>query len=772
MCGICGYVGNKPADPLFIKILLMYNETRGDDATGFVINNIIKKDNDKVTKFLQTNPIVISPDDVNFTVIAHARKRSVGWNTKENAHPVGMYKGGAEKEDYDLVLAMNGTIENKDEIADKFNAKFPNMHEVSDTRILAKAMTEAGEKGFKKVIEGYSGIATLVFFSPKYPNQLMVYKDTQRPLFYWEKSENEMYISSMEEPLRTLDVPKEAIKSFEDEHLYTIKEGKIIHDIKIIRNPIKPVSKVKQLNYYEDVDYGYPKNKSTWDYKAGQWVEDNDSWKGNSRIRKNDLHSAMVVDAEIDIVKLGKDQESTINRRKDKSKIYVILDRYQRNGHYLTGSYIVDNDGKEVTNVVDHKGPMTTLFCINGYRCKGKPEYDILLERLRRGKKDNGLDLTKWRITPLSEYVEYFKYPAMTQSQEGHRWALNEEWEKTMHKAGGTFNIDIFLCSVIYTCKYTDKQTVRSQKLLCKTESIITRRSSLKKVDNEDDDIYLTHDQHQLMCILTDEISSSNIIEAGTIMRAFSLKVQKSCDGDLRRFFFNLLVDLLNKEGIINDDSMAEFKSDKDFKTVGIVKEIDDALKIYKKRLNKTAEDDDRAPSDGDLLKELGNKNQTYQKPGFNNEMWDTSSEELSDIFETWGDKDNPREFYEAVLLSMNNLQTSKDKEIYAIINGDELEMRAEAIRLYSLWFKINTEQKEKEPEEDVEEQAVIENPTPGEWEKDVIIQLIEHKAGLTSTVDMLKSYADIDKTENIRKIQKVLQGCEEILEKTYNEVK
>ena len=97
-CGMVGYCGDVPADPNLLKLMMLYNQERGEDSTGFAINNVITKDTIKVSKFLMKNPINIAPEDENFTFVAHARKRSSGGATfKELAHPFGMYRCGTEK---------------------------------------------------------------------------------------------------------------------------------------------------------------------------------------------------------------------------------------------------------------------------------------------------------------------------------------------------------------------------------------------------------------------------------------------------------------------------------------------------------------------------------------------------------------------------------------------------------------------------------------------------------------------------------------------------
>ena len=268
-CGITAYCGSEPANPNIIKMIMMYNEERGEDSTGWAVNNVITKDTEKVKKFITQHELVTSDEDENYTIVAHARKASSGHKySKELAHPFGVYIGEVEKEKYDLVLAMNGTLTNANLLSEKWGVEFK-VGTNSDTQMLARAMAKLGEEDYTEALELYDGTATLAFFSPKYQNTLMIYKDPERTLFYWCASESQMYISSMEEPLVAIGAQKLEVKSFEANTLYTIVGGKIKVEKKIVRTPLKP-----KITNYKTANYGHGGHQNKF------WQDDMDDMRG------------------------------------------------------------------------------------------------------------------------------------------------------------------------------------------------------------------------------------------------------------------------------------------------------------------------------------------------------------------------------------------------------------------------------------------------------------------------------------------------------------
>ena len=106
MCGIVGYIGNKQAYPILIKVLQRL-EYRGYDSAGIALIN----DNDNLNLYKSKGKVAdlihfAEKNDVSGTIgIAHTRWATHGEPNQINAHP--HYSQSEE-----LVIIHNGIIEN------------------------------------------------------------------------------------------------------------------------------------------------------------------------------------------------------------------------------------------------------------------------------------------------------------------------------------------------------------------------------------------------------------------------------------------------------------------------------------------------------------------------------------------------------------------------------------------------------------------------------------------------------------------------------------
>lgn len=226
-CGLVGYCGDRPADPDKIRLLQLYNVSRGEHATGISIDNEIFKDAIPATQFLAKRRDVydLIPSAKIFTIIGHNRQASSGSKDKsELAHPF-----LEEKEDGkgSMILAHNGTINNIISIGQKY--KVDHSHNTSsDSWTLTKILVNLKDEEMLELLKGYTGYANLLFYRTTTKNTLFVHKDPERPLFAFQETPTQMYISSIVESLVAIGGTKETIIEFEPFTIYKIVKGVVV----------------------------------------------------------------------------------------------------------------------------------------------------------------------------------------------------------------------------------------------------------------------------------------------------------------------------------------------------------------------------------------------------------------------------------------------------------------------------------------------------------------------------------------------------------------
>lgn len=220
MCGIIGYSGKENYDLDKIKFLMLWNSyERGKDATGiYTPSSGVLKDNDPAHRFFYLKEMKkLVPDN---QLIAHVRAKTIGQNLAKNAHPFDVD---------DIVLAHNGTLIEYFDLATKYGMKGTDWD--VDSQILAKGVSLAFKEGTTidnlkiDAFSEYRGAVAALFYS-KSLDTMFVFRDDQRPLYYAYDKNKDMYISSIDDALRALDL--EDIKQFEPNNLYVIDHGVIV----------------------------------------------------------------------------------------------------------------------------------------------------------------------------------------------------------------------------------------------------------------------------------------------------------------------------------------------------------------------------------------------------------------------------------------------------------------------------------------------------------------------------------------------------------------
>lgn len=225
MCGIIGFSSKKNYNYDKIKMLMFWNSVdRGLDATGiYTPKSGIIKDNVPVSKFMTSGKYTNKLKKDNL-LVAHVRKRSVGMNTLDNAHP---FKYG------DVITVHNGTLSNHWALASKYKLDLKDYD--TDSQILSSVINinYQNNEDFK-ILSEYVGYAAILSYNEK-TGILTACRDDHRPLYYGYIN-NDLYISSIEESLELIEC--EHITPFIENMIYSIKDGDVIN---IIPYPSKPV---------------------------------------------------------------------------------------------------------------------------------------------------------------------------------------------------------------------------------------------------------------------------------------------------------------------------------------------------------------------------------------------------------------------------------------------------------------------------------------------------------------------------------------------------
>jgi len=231
MCGIVCFSGKTNFNLDKINLLLYWNyKERGSDATGFYTPKTgLIKNCDKAEDFLVSQREKLSEDTM---LIGHVRQGTVGKQNPSNAHP---FEYKMEGKAGTIIGLQNGTLSNHSRLANEYGLKHADWD--TDTQVLYQCMAKDCNP---KVITKLEGSAALVWTDTSIKNNttLYIYRNSERPLYYGKLPEG-MYISSIEKSLKVIGCTD--IKQFEEETLFTIKEGVITKENKVIVKK-KPVS--------------------------------------------------------------------------------------------------------------------------------------------------------------------------------------------------------------------------------------------------------------------------------------------------------------------------------------------------------------------------------------------------------------------------------------------------------------------------------------------------------------------------------------------------
>ena len=266
MCGLIGYVGKNPnLDKL--KIMAIYNDSRGGDGVGFVINDTIYKYN-KASNYNFQDVFEYPSVNEEFTlknpnkeqvILMHSRKGSVGSIVgTDNNHPFELKNEGGDC----LIGVHNGTIKNIEDLASKYEITNEELKELgkTDSELLFYIINKTQSY---EVLSYYEGGAALLWYNPENPKELFAFKGAsnsaksynyysayssyssynisnevalqeERPL-YLVMTNNGTYFSSIKASLYAAGFPMDSIRTIEANTVYTFRKGEVKNTEKIER---------------------------------------------------------------------------------------------------------------------------------------------------------------------------------------------------------------------------------------------------------------------------------------------------------------------------------------------------------------------------------------------------------------------------------------------------------------------------------------------------------------------------------------------------------
>lgn len=234
-CGLTGYNGLNPPNLDKLKIIALFNESRGKHSCGvFSGGKIIKGANENnkalISDLLQVEKIPVTKNWNN--VMIHTRAATYGEKTLENAHPFEYNKG--KKKGY---FCHNGTLKDWKDLAKKYNLKGEDFK--VDSKFLGNVIFESGNFD---ILGEYKGAAAAMYCDNINKNRLYVWKGgagekEERPLYIYKDLKNKgIYISSLVEPLWIIADDRKQIFNLNLNTLYVLENGEIQERIVIKRD--------------------------------------------------------------------------------------------------------------------------------------------------------------------------------------------------------------------------------------------------------------------------------------------------------------------------------------------------------------------------------------------------------------------------------------------------------------------------------------------------------------------------------------------------------
>lgn len=351
-CGIFAWAGKNPRS--FSKdkfnILGIYNDSRGGHSCGVSVDGEIYNGVDKYKKYQEwVSAFVYDNPKRTPVVIGHTRFSTGGEHNVANAHPFGF--GNNEKIDgYEFIGVHNGSLLNHKDFIKEFGVEDSerilkdnnaNLETYTwrwkiDSELLLECIYKSGNF---KVLSDYNGAAALVFTNTREPNVIYCYHGAskiysydsdekifeERPLWYYKKGKNDLYISSMPESLQVIGGEFDtSLFEFDHNTLYKITDGDIenAEKFRIVR---KDRFQKGFASTYQNRSNVPATNATVSGFRKRQ------DKREEKRKKKEEIKNI---------------HDEKIDPAKHNGKVYMERLRYKRNGHNITGIYTwIENYG-------------------------------------------------------------------------------------------------------------------------------------------------------------------------------------------------------------------------------------------------------------------------------------------------------------------------------------------------------------------------------------------------------------------------------------------
>jgi predicted glutamine amidotransferase len=366
MCGIIGYSGKEKPNKMWLKLMGLFNDSRGGQGVGYSTNGNIYKSifPDEFKGYFQKNDLKFTGK--NNTCIMHTRRASIGGKAFDNTHPFEI-KGK-------LIGVHNGTVKNITELKNDLKEQHFDINDMkinsmgTDSEKIFYMLSVTGTKNLS-VLEKYEGGAALMWYNPKNMNELMVFKGgnknnfEDRPLFFLRDEDHSfIYLSSMIEPLKIIQAenPDFLVGSVPINKLMTLQSGKFVKSVEVKREELKkPIPFHNSRGGQHHGGYGQ--------YDSYDTDEFQEKWKGenpnNTIIHKNETlkdHFRKPVKSkkyqaltrrEKKALKRLEGGSFTLDLQKfanpGKNRLYIDGLKYKLNGAVISGFYGVNDETLE-----------------------------------------------------------------------------------------------------------------------------------------------------------------------------------------------------------------------------------------------------------------------------------------------------------------------------------------------------------------------------------------------------------------------------------------